>query len=402
MQKSRIMNKHIVFTTALATLSASALFGGDVSIGGFISNGYIQSSAHNYLVDSKDGDFAFAEAGVNATWSPAPRTVVRGQLFTFELGDYGNFDPLIDYLFVDYSVSPELGARLGRVKRAEGIYTDIQDIDVARTSVLLPIGMYDQRYRDFSAAVDGISFYGNIQAGESNSFDYNLYYGFVDIGVDSGVGGYAHTALSRSLNNAKVDRLESDTNKGLQIWWNPAVAGLRFGVSYSVYDDIELDSSGTIPGLNLPLVANSVSDIDMTRLSAEYFIGEWTLTSEYHRRKSDSLQSNSIAGMQAPDEQTRTTSDAWYASVARRFLARYEGALTYAEYYDDNSQKSLPSDYQKDLQLSFRFNATESWTLKAEMHWLEGTNRLFNQYGQNPNPIDSSWTLFAAKSTFTF
>ncbi|MEM9161227.1 MAG: hypothetical protein AAGB46_19450 [Verrucomicrobiota bacterium] len=53
-----------------------------------------------------------------------------------------------------------------------GLFNDIQDIDIARPSVLLPIEIYDPRYRDFSASLDGVSLYGSI-----GSLHYSLYYG---------------------------------------------------------------------------------------------------------------------------------------------------------------------------------------------------------------------------------
>ncbi len=400
------MTKNHILTLATAGLiTANAAFASDVTFGGFFSNGYIKSSANNYLVDSKDGDFDFAEIGVNATWSPMDRTTVRGQLFTFEVGPYGNFEPIVDYLFVDYSANPAFGLRLGRVKRSVGIYTDIQDIDVARTSVLLPTGMYDARYRDFSASVDGASVYGNFQAGE-HSFEYTLYYGGIDLAKDSGVAAYAlGQIVGQGVQAPSLDNITAHTNSGAQLWWYTPISGLRLGAAFSIYDEFTFDVSGTMSHPvygSLPLRIETIASADQNRFSAEYFLGDWTFVSEYNTMTIESVKHIAIPGTPGESIPGKTTALSWYASASRRFLDRFEAGLTYAEFYNDKTLKSNPSDYQKDTQFSLRYNATDYWSLKAEFHMMNGTNRLFNQLGQNAGPLDTKWNMVATKSTFSF
>lgn len=396
-------NSKILSITAIAALSVQSIFAGNsVSYGGFLSNGYIKTSAHNYLVDSEDGDFEFAEAGINATWSPLDRSFVRGQLFAFELGPYGNFDPIVDYLFIEYAASPALNFKFGRVKRPHGIYTDIQDIDVARTSILLPMGMYDQRYRDFSASVDGLSVSGNISIGNFQSIDYAGYYGASDLAIDGGIAGYAHTQTAKSLANGKIDSIGADTLSGIQLWWNTPVAGLRAGAAYSLLDGIEIETSGLHPLYGVPIGVTNLTEATEWRFSLEYFWENWTFVSEYNALATNGTGQQTVAGVEGAWTPAAETGNSWYVSAARRFLTRFEGGLTYAEFYSDQDYTSEIQDFQKDIQLSLRYDATDFWILKGEMHFLEGQNRLFNQFGQNPNPIDEKWTLFALKSTFFF
>ncbi|MDQ8203024.1 hypothetical protein [Pelagicoccus sp. SDUM812003] len=391
------------YALAVATIAAAAsnALAGDFTYSGFISNGYLHSDENNYFVDSEDGSFEFVEAAVNATWTPIERTSVKGQLFAFELGEYGNYEPLIDYLFVDYNVNPALGLRVGRVKRSVGLYTDIQDIDIARTSVLLPVGMYDSRYRDFSASVDGVSLYGSLSTGALSSVDYIAYHGAMDFGTEGGFAGAALTSLSRELNNTRLSEAEVDTNSGLQLWWNTPLSGLRLGANHNVYSGLAFKADALIPVVNYPITIETQADISETRLSAEYYVGDWTLTTEYHIQDVEAESLRSIAGNPLPAELSESKANSWYVSGARRFLEKFEGAVTYAAYYDNTDQKDDPLKYQKDIQFSLRYDATDYWTLKAEVHFMDGMSRLFNQLGQNPNPVDD-WTLFAAKSTFTF
>ena len=399
--------KGILIATSLGvSLSAQ----NDVSVSGFVSNGYIESSHYNYLVDSEEGSFEFAEIGVNANWSPVERTVVTGQLFAFELGEYGNFDPLIDYLFVDYNVNPAFGIRAGRVKKPNGIYNEIQDIDIARTSVLLPIGMYDQRYRDFGASVDGLSLYGTIDLGSNNSIDYNAYHGKIDLSEDGGIGAFAATAMSRSLPGARVEELSGDANSGIQLWWNTAVSGLRTGLAYSVTPDVYLETHANMPAIyppapflaGAPIVSAVDVEVSNLRYSLEYFVNAWTFTSEYEVGTTDTVEVRSIAGMANPADSGSSKSEAYYVSASRRFLEKFEAGLTYAAYFGNRNNKTSPTGHNKDWQFSLRYDATPRWTLKAEIHSIQGTSRLFNQLNQNPIIDQENWTLFAAKSSFMF
>ncbi len=100
-------------------------------------------------------------------------------------------------------------------------------------------------------------------------------------------------------------------------------------------------------------------------------------------------------------------SDFWYLSGARRF-GQFETAVTYSEYKDVSDAlegtppKPFGADFNKDIQVSIRYDLSENWTLKIESHSIEGTGMLFNQYGQNPTLTATSWTLWAAKTTLHF
>ncbi|MBC2604525.1 hypothetical protein [Pelagicoccus albus] len=397
------MNRKTVISIAAgAALAVNSFAAGDISYGGFFSNGYLQSSANNYLVDSEDGDFDFVELGVNASWSPIERTTLRGQLFTFELGPYGNFDPIIDYLFVEYSQSPAFNLRLGRVKRPQGLYNDIQDIDIARTSILLPMGMYDQRYRDFSASADGISISGNLSFGTFQSLDYTAYHGASSLEIDGGIAGYAHTITARSLLNGKIDTIDADTLSGIQLWWNTPVAGLRTGAAYSILKGIDIDTSGNHPLYGIPIVVSNLTEASEWRFSGEYYWENWTFTGEYNVLATNGLEQQTVAGNPMGWAPVANTGHSWYLGAARRFLDRFEGSVIYSEFLSNNDSTETALDYQEDLQFSLRYDATDFWTVKGEFHLLSGQNRLFNQFGQNPSPTDENWTLFALKSTFFF
>ncbi|MDQ8182063.1 hypothetical protein [Pelagicoccus sp. SDUM812005] len=399
---------------AISLLLASSVWSSglksDLRLSGFVSTGYLESSHYNYPADTEGGTTAFSELGLNASWTPKDRLTVNGQIFAFELGPYGNYDPMVDYLFLDYNVKREFGVRFGRVKREQGIYTHVQDIDLSRTSILLPIGMYDQRFRDISAALDGASLYGNIDLWNDAYLDYVVYGGVVELEPDGGVGGVALTAMSQAADNLAVEYIEAADNRGAQLWLSPGIDGLRIGFGVTEMSEVEAAITGSISAYHpnpyfagLPL-RSEFSDftLKIEQLSLEYFVGEWNLTSEYAESTTSYDAVSSIAGTVVSGGPGKSKARTWYASLARR-LGRFEAAVTYSEENGGGLLSSGgPDSVTEDMQLSLRYDVTDFWTLKTEVHSLFGTSRLFNEFNQNPIRSERNWTLFAAKSTFFF
>jgi len=368
------------------------------SYGGFASFGYLESSQYNFLANTSEGTFEFAELGLNFNWNPLNQLAVVGQLFAFELGPYGNYDPLIDYLHVDYTFSKEFGLRLGRVKRPLGLYNDIQDIDIARTAVLLP-NFYDPRFRDYSAAVDGAAIYGSFDTGGKSRIDYTFYGGHRDVEEDGGIAGLAITTTSEVLLDAEMLGTSSTLAYGGQVWFFPGPNGLRLGVGHLVLPDFSYTIAATIPPLFPdPLLAGQRVlfeyenvNLDLSILSFEYFWKDYTLTGEYWTATNELSATQFLGPLAISTEQERDSNDAWALSAAKRW-----NSLELAFTYTDFPRKGI------DRQLSLRYDLTEFWTLKVERHDIEGTISLFNQFGQNPVRDEQNWTLWAAKSTFHF
>jgi len=377
------------------------------SWGGFLSNGYLKSSHYNYLVASEEGSFDFAEAGINAVWSPIERTTLNGQLFAFELGPYGNFEPLIDYLFVDHTFNNSLALRAGRIKRPAGVYSEIQDIDVARSTILLPIGIYDQRYRDVFSSFDGLSLYGNAPFLAKSSFSFNAFGGLVELEPDGGLGGFIHSRLSRGVDNTVIELVESEYVFGHQTWWNSPVPGLRLGASFSYYNEVAIETESDLPAYHPQLPGASYEydllvDYLVYMYSIEWYMGDWTLVGELYKTVTKIDETQIIASAIVTTGSGNDYSDAWYASISRRLFDKFQAGITYTEFYINSNRRGRNDLFVHDLQFSLRYDATDFWSLKAEYHDLSGANRLFNQFNQNPALDQAAWTMFAMKSTLTF
>jgi hypothetical protein len=376
---------------------------------GFISQGYLATSKYNYLAnDNKDGSFEFTEAGLNVSMNPFPRTHITAQGFLFDVGNVGEYNLALDYASIDYNFCDAFGVRAGRIRRPVGIYNAIQDIDLARTSVLLPQGMYDSRWRDFTEALDGGSVYGDIGLSKAGSMSYEAYGGWVSLAQNGGIA----RLLQDSLNHppyTTFSGVHGFPAVGFQLWWNTPVNGLRAGVA--AYEGFGFSYDYWIsPMIGGPGAVRGYTDHAMViQPSLEYLWKNWTFQAEY--KYQDYSGHNEGGGMVIGTSDN--IEDTWYVGAACRVNKWLEIGSYYTEFYadvDDRDGSTYPgkvppqpsSDaYQKDLALSFRFDPKPWWVFKVEGHYIRGTGLLYDG-ADNPVRNGDGWFMIAVKTTFSF
>jgi hypothetical protein len=389
----------VLLLAALAAILGGRLQGADwqlfgpnlpaIEFHGFVSQGFLASSSYNYLGNTTHGSFAFTEAGLNAAFNPFPRTRIRAQAFTYDVGDSGKYDAVLDYALAEYTFNDYFGVRAGRIRRPQGIYNDIQDVDLARTYVLLPQGVYDARYRDFYVALDGGEFFGTIPLKSAGSLSYEAYGGLVRPSDDGGIALQVEGELPPG---SKFDSIGSGKMFGLQLWWNTPVDGLRFGASGAFASGF--DTAYTLQGATGPLHVDGSTDTWIQQYSAEYVWKAWTFQTECLFRYTTPA---------TPPEDLFS----WYAGAAYRFNKWLEVGSYYTESYpnikDTNGAGlAAPSDAsQKDLALAVRFDMTERWLFKVEGHYIHGT-ALLQDNSENPDRRNNAWWMLAVKSTISF
>jgi hypothetical protein len=368
---------------------------------GFASQGLLSSSDYDYLGPTRTASAQFTEAGVNVSMDPFPHTHITAQGFLFDLGNVGQYDPVLDYALVDYSFNDAIGVRAGRIIRPEGIYNSIQSVDLARTSVLLPQGMYDARWRDFSAAIDGGSLYGDIGLSKAGDLSYEVYGGYVELSQNGGI--------ARSLQGdydiphlLTFDQVNGFPEVGAQIWWNTPINGLRAGLAALYADDLTWDY------FQSPLIGgggDTTANINASVIHAslEYVWKSWTFQAEYRLQYLDGYNEANVHSY----GDNYSASDSWYAGAAYRFNKWFEVGTYYTEYYAniydrDGSGTATPADaYQKDVALSFRFDPKPWWVIKVEGHCMHGT-ALLDDNQDNPVRNEKPWYMLALKTTVSF
>lgn len=363
---------------------------------GFISQGFLGSTKYNYLAsDTKSGTFQFTEVGLNVSLNPFPRTRITAQGFLYDMGDAGNYQPFLDYATIEYTFNDYIGLRGGRFRKPSGIYNHIQDVDLARTAVLLPQGIYDSRYRDITAALDGGEVFGAIPLSKAGSLAYELYAGTVSIGTDTGI---AHS-INNSLAGGKITSFDPVLEAGYQLWWNTPVNGLRFGAAlgYVVNLDYNFTAPTGFPPPNDKVALRAESVMPIQQYSAEYVWERWTFQAEYYNAP---ISQDTITPAGTID--TYTPIKAWYGGAAYRFNKWLEVGGYYTEYYNDSPTITVASDNsQKDAALSFRFDPTDWWIFKVEGHLIHGTALLLDN-AANPTRNNEPWFMLAVKTTFSF
>jgi hypothetical protein len=411
MKKNLILRlvQSLLFTVALTVGQMEAaelnLFGTNVpplDFHGFVSQGFLYSGSYNYLANNTgNGSFLFTEFGLNVSMNPFPRTRITVQGFDFDVGNAGQYHPFLDYALIEYTVNDEVGIRMGRIRRPGGIYNDIQDIDLARTFVLLPQGMYDARWRDWSANLDGGELFGSISLGKVGGLTYAGYAGMVNMPDNGGISRYLNYSWPAGNSVGKIDPTPIF---GGQLWYSPPIDGLRFGAAFSYMDDFSYTMN--IPFSNLGILApgatpfHASGDVPIQQYSVEYLWGKWTFQSEFSTY-------NANGNYRAPgvslSGKTFDNPETWYVAASYRFNKYLEAGAYYTQFHQLASQVSTSQNHQNDAALSLRVDLKPWWIVKIEGHVIEGTGLLRDNAnnpiaGQNNDP----WFMLAIKTTFSF
>ncbi|MDM8539221.1 hypothetical protein QUF70_20900, partial [Desulfobacterales bacterium HSG17] len=376
----------------------------DLEIHGFISQGYLSSNENNYQADTKQGSFQFNEMGINFGKNLTDNLRIGLQIFSRDLGNTGNNEVEIDWAYGDYRWQDWLGLRVGLVKMSEGIYNETRDIDMLRTFVLLPQGVYNETLRDSITRMWGTEIYGEIPLNSIGNFSYRILIGTYTPDADN-------SGLTKFIEDASPFAMEYlDYDNGIQyngsLQWHSPVDGLRIGITAWKQNNLTLDFKNTQP-LGPEIPANVTWELDMEYssrvFSAEYTWENLIFSAEYQYRE------NSAIVHELGIEEI-FNSEAYYAGISYRFSGLFEMGTYYSVSYPDKDDKNgdrfiqigQPDfrAWQKDFALCARFDFNEYWLLKLEGHVINGVGDLFLM--SNPEGFEENWYLFAAKVTFDF
>ncbi len=384
-----------------AVPSPAAVTWKNIQFGGFISQGYLDSTNNNYPVDTKSGTFDFREEALNASATFGAHLRVGAQVFAQKLGKYGDDKPLLDWAIVDYNFRPEIGVQVGRLKHPRGLYSDVLDVDMVRPFIFLPQSNYDARLRDYQASFDGAKLYGSISVGQ-NSFDYKVFYGDIPMKTDSGIADYFNASSLFAVPPGATS-LTLDSVRGAALNWNTPVAGLRFGLYYSSLSHLLV--SGAFRQVPIWTSSIDIVKIEYNGVSAEYTSGPWTFAGEYLVSKIHTLLTlPRQLGM--PPSTGKSGARDYYVSVARRLGTKFEVGAYYSvskNGYPGAADPPAAVD-RSDLTAAVRYDLNDHLLFKLEIHSINGTRNLTNVPGISnlPASLKDSMLLFAAKTTLSF
>jgi hypothetical protein len=388
-----------------------------IDVHGFLSQGYLQSNHNNFLADTEEGTFEFREYGINVSSDLTDQLHVGAQVFGRDLGDYGNNKIILDWGFVDYRFQDWLGIQVGRMKAVFGLYNETRDIDMVRTGIFLPESIYNDAWRETLTAVDGIGIYGTLSLKSLGSLSYQGQWGKVNIEPDGGFAKYINDTIRLDVRDIEIQKMFL---AGVE--WTPAppIDGLRLRWSWNIggFDEegaTSLDPFWQIQGVPPGLPLSYHADLNIHVVSAEYRWGNLVLAAEtFLPAGYDHRLEISLPGL-GTDTLFDESSDpaGYYASAAYSFTEWLELGILYSVFYrtaDDKDGEQYEADtgylyprhnaWLKDTALTARFDIFENWVIKAEGHFMNGTDIMLKE--DNPDGTREDWFLFGCKVTYSF
>jgi len=355
-----------------------------LKVHGFVSQGAILTTKNDYLVqDSTSGSFQLSEMGLNVTKSLTDKVRVGMQLFAQNFGWGGNYNVKADWFYLDYRHANWLGFRAGRMKIPFGLFNEINDIDSARVPILLPQSVYPLQTRTFLFSQTGFELYGFARLESAGALDYRLYGGtiFLDASTLTPPGSSLQYQLQFNVPYLIGGRL----------LWETPLEGLRIGGSVQA---LRMNTTAFLP-------ASMTGAIESHVLwwigSAEYALGDMTLTAEYSRWHT--RQESAIPGNTFTDESERG-----YGMLTYRVAPWLQPGVYYALHFPHVDNRQGRANKQHDVAATLRFDVNAYWIVKLEGHFMAGTAGLTNPLRFGP-PIDglaNYWGAFLVKTTVHF
>lgn len=378
-----------------STLLAESPFS-DIRFHGYLSQGFLVSNTHDYIIETQSGTFQVNEFALNFSKELNDNISFGGQFFSRYFGDFGQQEVLLDWALVDFHKYDALGIRLGKIKLPAGLYNEGRDADLLRNSIFLPQTFYVETRRDFTLAFEGGEAYGHMPFG----LDYKLFVGSIRVDVDNpGIEDYLQVlANQQPYTNASID---FDWVAGGQLAWDTPIEGLH--LRYSDYRASIDVSFHTAPAESHTFrVQNLVGQI----VSLMWTRGNFQFSSEYFIEAIDLLE--------IPDE--AFDQEGYFAWITYRLSDRWELGSYYSVFYPDRHDhggqfyrnQGLPRAlaWQKDLTLSLRLDLNEHWIIKFEGHALDGLAHALDDtldlFETTETSISEKWQLWAIKTTFHF
>lgn len=409
-------NKNIVVTIiVLIAVSVNGSAYGfnqdEIEIHGFIGQGYLKSSDNKYLGNSKDGSYEFNEIGINFAAPLTDNLTFGVQLFSRDLGDIGNNDLIVDWGFLDYCLKDWLGIRAGKIKMPAGLYNRQRDVDMLRTSIILPQSVYNETLRDFVIAIYGASIYGAKQIGKFGYIDYEVLLGTVPIPENSQYMSdvlsqmkYAFPDQASLFSNMDLSAMESRHTAGGMLVWHTPLTGMKIsGTDLIGKVNFEITMPSPIPNQPDIVMPAEMSIDEYSIMSVAYDKGDFLLAAERL------LIDITTTATGFPDMPVKFSG--WYGAVSWQALDRIGLGVSYGEYYQNDKDKKgksleaigIPDYYawQKDITGSLRFNVNENVCVKFEVHKIDGLT-LAGLTDNPPEVGEEKWYLFIGKASLNF
>jgi hypothetical protein len=351
----RVLFCGLLYAAATLTLGAQSLQDLDVQIHGYAAQGFLYTTHNNmFYATTSNGSPAWTEAVVNVTAQPNDKLRVGVQARYQLLGDSGNA-VTIDWAAADYRVNDHLGVRFGKVKTPWGLFNETQDIDPTYMWALLPQSIYDITTRNSDLAHFGGVVYGSFDLGEgAGKAEYHFWGGEAVIPTNDG----QFNELNASGNGPTGAFVYPEFGGSLH--WKTPLKGLMIGSS-----DTRAEQA------TVSLFGGSENFAAWNNLS---YFGQYTwkklmLASEWNRQASPGTLN--LTGQ--PVSSISTDTRGWYGMATYKVTSKLSAGAYESQFFDHDAPLG-PGRYTKDWTISGRYDVNEYIYMKADEHFINGTN----------------------------
>lgn len=389
----------LLFLFCAGTLFAQqfTVFGRQVQVHGFISQGFGYSNNNNFLtMKTSDGSAAFTDGGLNVSMALTDKLRIGAQAYSRNIGDIGDGKIQFDWGYADYRFASWFGVRGGKIKTTLGLYNDIQDTDTLFTWALLPQSVYPLDLRSNFISHTGGDVYGKISLKKAGSLDYVGYYGQRSFEKTSGTKLYA------------VDRnipIDDQTGKAMggDLRWNTPAEGLMVGGSFIRLTEHRI---GRFANQNRRFDSYAHPN-ELWAAYADYVRGKWHFNGEWRQEqfKLRTYMNNSTTTF----SKINKGNEGWFISGAYRVSKLAEVGSYYSRfklYYPYGASATDPNaDHINDKVVTLRLDPNRWWTVKVEGHFMDGyadpyTPRGF--YSRVNSSLDPKTNMVVLRTGFSF
>lgn len=392
---------------------------GGIDIHGFISQGYLKTDDNNYLAETEDGSFQFNEMGINFTTEVNSKLRLGIQLFAMDMGINGNDKIKLDWASADFRWKDWLGIQVGRNKVRNSFYMETRDLDMLRTSVLLPQSVYSDLVRDTFSSARGVEIYGRFLLGPAGILFYYAGLGVANYSKDTGFAYvFSEAFASQSL---EITGVTADMTPAGGFTWHTPLEGFR--IKTGTFLPITMTITGNFPS---GTKFEYCSEFGGYYTSMEYAFEKLKIVGEFLTLNFEGKWDLGLGF----EDRDPISYQGWYIAVNYDFTQFFKTSLSYAESYPDTNNRdgkktyssSMYNDiigltddpvYKNDFEAwlktwtcSIRIDLNEYWLFKFEVAYNDGfgayTSAKNDDDGDGKLDIDRYWVLYAAKVTFIF
>jgi hypothetical protein len=333
----------------------------NIQIHGFATQGFLYTTNNNILTaNSSDGSPDWFESVINISAQPTSklRVAVQGRFET--LGNAQTNQISLDYANADYKVNDLFGVRFGKVKSPSGLFNEMQDIDPSYMWSLLPQSVYPIGSRNSVLSHFGGVVYGRVPLGRHlGKLEYR---GWGGERVLNSNDGYFVPQVEKGLilpNGFAVPV------SGAALHWKTPLPGLMLGVSD--YRQQHASALLQYPAYGLS-GTESIEALTSPNFFGKYEKGRWMLAAE--RSRVPATVTISLTGV--PASYIYFDLRAWYAMATYKVTDKFTVGVYNSQAFDRRIPIG-PAHYQKDWDVSARYDFNQFIYVKAEQHFLDGT-----------------------------